>query len=283
MCRGDPYHEAMEYRSFLHDPNICFPIVRRRVGEFMAEFFLWYGEMTLTNAKSMWEPAFNSRQAYHGAVQRLRRSGVVAYLSEYDKEPVLRLTSEARDCTRDSFRPERCWSRRWNGLWYVLVYDIPESNRRFRDGLRNFLRKNRMGCLQRSVYVTPHDIRPEYDDLVHALNVQYDSYLFEASTVLGRDAQDIVLSAWDFRRLDDAHLWYCDLCEHNEMVLWQDDITANLIGTVAREELTAYTSVMDMDPLLPRELLPREYRGSRVWKTHKAFIETVKTRLKQIS
>ena len=248
----------------------------------MVDCLRWYGEMTLSNGKSMWESSFPSRQAYHNAIGRLRRSGAVAYLREHDREPVLVVTPEARDRKRDSAKPERCWSKRWNGLWYVLVYDIPEANRSFRDGLRKFLRKNRLGCLQRSVYVTPHDIRPEYDDLVQALNVQYDSYLFEATTVLGREARDIVLSAWDFRKIDDAQLWYCDLCEHNSTALCGDDVTPDLIGTIAREELTAYASVMDMDPLLPRELLPHGYLGFRVLETHNAFVNHLKECLKEI-
>ena len=42
-----------------------------------------------------------------------------------------------------------------------------------------------MGCLQKSVWVSPRDIRPEHDDLVKGIRVNFYAYLFEATTVLG--------------------------------------------------------------------------------------------------
>lgn len=70
--------------------------------------------------------------------------------------------------------------KRWDSIWRVVLYDIPEESKSARNALHEQLR--RVGCiqLQRSVWITPFPCR----DVVEALSSNYevDQYVtyFEA-------------------------------------------------------------------------------------------------------
>ena len=55
----------------------------------------------------------------------------------------------------EELRPEKFWNRKWDGIWYVLAYDVPEPQRSYRESLRRFLQRLRMGGLQGSGWVSP--------------------------------------------------------------------------------------------------------------------------------
>ncbi len=126
-----------------------------------------------------------------------------------------------------------------------------------------------MGCLQQSVWVSPLDIRPVYADLQTTLNVDSVAYLFEARTVLGRSSQSIVRDAWDFARLAEGHEQFIHAAEETMDDLLCGRVSAPDAARLVRLELAHYLSVMDRDPLLPRSLLPSDYRGMDVYDIHK--------------
>jgi phenylacetic acid degradation operon negative regulatory protein len=264
-----------EWERF-HHPDLCYPVIARRVGEELLELLAGVGEILATRGRCF---TFGSQTVsdggYRSAVYRLRKAGMVAERGTYRRRPILRLTEDGQSRRPDVCRPERFWSRSWAGRWYVLAYDVPESQRVFRDTLRAFLKRKRMGCLQRSVWVTPTDIRPEYDDLVRAADVDQFSFLLEATTVLGRSSLDVVRTAWDFERLLQQQEWYCDVCSANLAKVMSGELAPRQLVNALREETGGYLAAMQGDPLLPRELLPPEYMGEEAYRLHREFTEMV--------
>ena len=51
--------------------------------------------------------------------------------------------------------------KRWDGMWRVIMFDIPEKKKTARDGLT--LKLIKMGCapIQKSVFVTPYECKKE--------------------------------------------------------------------------------------------------------------------------
>jgi DNA-binding transcriptional regulator PaaX len=137
----------------------------------------------------------------------------------------------------------------------------------------------RMGCLQASVYVSPNDIRPDYDDLVNGVGLDAYAYLFEAQTVLGQKPREIVAGAWDFTRLMRAQNHYCGIAEQNLERLRRNSCATESLLDLARAEGEAYLSVMDPDPLLPRKLWPAGYCGPEVYRLHKELTGEIRCRL----
>ncbi|MFH1970692.1 MAG: hypothetical protein ABIJ53_10290 [Verrucomicrobiota bacterium] len=142
----------------------------------------------------------------------------------------------------------------------------------YRNVLRQFLRRLRMGCLQGSVWITPRDIRPEYDDLVKAAGIESYAYLFEARTVLGLPAGTVVRSAWSMDLLEQCQQWYCANAQRNWEALRLKHFSAKSLWFLARETNRAFRAVMAPDPLLPKALWPEGYRGAEVIAWHRRLL-----------
>lgn len=271
----------MKWRAF-HHPDICLPVVVRRASEHALDLIGGIGEILATRGRSLtWNHTLreDTPTAHYSAVARLRKAGVIAERAKQGRSPVLVVTEAGESELPWGARPHRRWERRWNGIWYVLAYDVPEADRRYREALRRFLTRLHMGCLQRSLWVTPFDIRPEYDDLVHGAGVDAFSFLLEATTVLGRSSQDIVLQAWDFNRLEQVHRLYIEVFRENLSGLQQEQPAPADLMALAVEEGAAYRSAMAEDPLLPRSLWPSGYMGPEVYDLHQRCVSEIADRL----
>ena len=255
-----------------HHPDISLPVLRRRIVEefldVLSEFGSGYGSLSVL---SQWRSDYPSRPAFNQAMSRLKRKGIIAAKSTGGLHPVLELTEKGKARRPPVLRPQRYWNRRWNRIWYVLVYDVPESNRKYRNSLRRILRDLRMGCLQGSVWVSPNDIRGEYDDLEKAAGVGGYAFLFESRTVLGQSSIDVVQQAWDFDSISQLQGFYCRVLKKNLKRLDEHGAGKAEVLELARKELEAYLSVMNCDPLLPRDLWPSDYMGEEAFNVHGEF------------
>ncbi len=265
--------------TLLHHPDINPALFRRKSAALLLDMLAWYGQAALTRGQSpLWSSCFPTRNAYRAAVRRLRKAGIIAHRRKTDHQPLLLPAPEGakRDPLID---PRRLWNETWNGWWYVLSYDIPETDRKFRDGLRRSLARLGLGQLHKSVWISPRDIRAVYEDLHEAAGIRFVSYLLEARTVLGRRPEDLVREAWDFEAVARRHRWYT-----NEYRALLDQAlsrhpSAETASRLAQEELLAYRAAMEGDPLLPRKLLPTGYEGRDVFELHRRFVNALRHRL----
>ncbi|MBN1269533.1 MAG: hypothetical protein JXB04_08100 [Kiritimatiellae bacterium] len=272
--------QTVEWMPF-HHPDLSLPVLRRQIGNELIDLLSAFGDFMTTRGRSLtWSRSFPSQTAYRAAMYRLRKAGYVAYRRRSGGPPVLALTDTGKARVPALHDPRRCWSARWTGRWYVLVFDVPEKERHYRDTLRQFLERLRMGWLQRSVWVTPHDVRPDYADLVEASAVDEYSHLFEARTVLGRGSKEIVLSAWDFDALEKLQGRYFSVYGSNLRRLAREKVRAEDLMQLAKEEMEAYLYAMQDDPLLPSALWPAGYKGKTVWDLHQVVVKEVRRRLR---
>jgi phenylacetic acid degradation operon negative regulatory protein len=256
----------------LHHPDINLTLLKRRSVAVLIDMLAWYGQAAATRGRSvLWSNCFPSDNAYRAAVHRLRAAGIVACRHGKDANPAL-LPAPHHARHDPLLAPHRLWDEKWNGWWYVLTYDVPESQRRFRDGLRRSLAHLGVGQLQKSVWISPRDIRAVYDDLHEATGVKVVSYLLEARTVLGRRSEDLVRAAWDFEAIDRRHRWYTGEYGPRIERLISSHPSRETAGQAAREELMAYRAAMGGDPLLPQKLLPPTYKGRTVFEVHRRLV-----------
>ena len=257
-------------------------VLRRRVGAELLNLLGVYGEIffSLGERRLPDIEIFPTRAAFRAAVHRLKKAGLLV-VEERDGTKRLVLTDPARAAMASLYRPDKLWDTEWNGYWYLFLYDVPETSREYRDVLRRFLKLQKMGCLQKSVYVTPRDIRPAFADLCDGADVGRYAYLFRSETVLGMDAMQIVRNAWPWEALHEQHKWYHDSYGPRLEKVCAGEYVGEELRCMAREEMKAYESVMTGDPLLPRDLLPEHYLGGAVLGIHQAFIDGVKANLKK--
>lgn len=259
--------------SCFHNPDLSWRVLGRRATGEIIDYLFWVAALGLSGGRSLlWRDWSAHPTTYYMAIARLKKSGLIVSRTRRNGKIVLDFSAEAAARQPPWATPKKYWNRKWNGFWYVLVYDVPESRRVYRNALRRFLEHQRMGCLQKSVWVTPHDVRPEYDDLARAAEVEQLSFLFEARTVLGRETREVVSAAWDFTRLTDLQDWFCTACHDGMMQIGSNPMSEREVMALVREEMTAYGAVMSGDPLLPRELWPADYSGEKAYRAHLEFL-----------
>jgi len=255
-------------------------VIRRRLSEQLLDALEIYAKVSSNPlGYVLWRDTYPKNRSYYNAVHRLRKTGLIAHRQEGGRESVLRIAEPARRTRPIYFRPERFWNVKWDGRWYLLMYDVPEAQREFRDTLRYFLKQHRMGSLQRSVWVTSQDIRPDFDDLVRAVGVDEFAFLFESRTVLGRGEADVVANSWDFEALEKVQSLYCEVYQQNLDHLGSNNVSKEALVKLAHEEIRAFHTAMINDPLLPRALHLAEYVGEKVWQLHNRMVEAVQNRL----
>ena len=260
-------------KSLFHHPDFCPRVMARCVTAELLDLILMDAEILATRGWSLIRGSMRQHSAtFYQAQWRLRQAGLVVRQRRGGCTAELTLTPAGDGKLPPEVRPRRLWETRWSGRWSVLVYDVPETDRRYRNVLRDFLRRLRMGCLQGSVWISPRDIRPDYADLMEAGGLKGMAYLFEARTVLRQPAADLVRDAWNWPRLASGHAWYLSATDRilADLAAGRWSMRAQLLG-LAREEAGAYRSVMSDDPLLPRDLWPSDYAGERVFNRHREF------------
>ncbi len=265
MTRSCHLDEHMNWKPF-HHPDWSLPVVRRRASEEWLDILAGIGEILASRGRSVvWNKTYPSEAAYRSARLRLQKKGLLIQTNPKENLPHLVLTDAAKSLRPAYQQPENHWNTKWNGLWYTLIFDVPEKERHYRDALRRLLKRMRMGCLQKSVWITPRDIRPEYSDLEKSAAVGSVAYLLESRTVLHLDQQEMVRNAWDFDHLYELHSWYLEVFGENLSFLDQPTHAEKDLMTLLYQESEAYIQTMQLDPLLPENLHPKNYLGRDVW------------------
>ena len=258
----------MQWATF-HHPDIALPVVRRKAGEELLSLLGGVAAMVLSRgASEIYGHCYPNRDAYNNSISRLKKKGLVIQSKTDGSMPGLRLTQDGKGRLPPYFDPHRFWDKKWNKWWYILMFDVPEKDRAYRDTLRAFLKRERFGCLQRSVWVTPRDVRSEYDDLNRAAAVDTVAFLFEARTVLGYGNQSVVQEAWDFGRIQEIQQRFISFTDSNLELLDAGGHTDGELVELLRLEDHAYCQAMSMDPLLPSVLLPDGYAGYEAFARH---------------
>lgn len=258
----------MKWKTF-HHPDISLPVIRRKAGEELLSLLAGTAELMLSGGKStLYKTCYPSMSAYTSGISRLRKMGLISTQKTDGSLPALKLTSEAKKQLPPYLQPNKLWNKRWGKLWYILMFDVPEKERSYRDTLRNFLKQRHFGCLQRSVWVTPRDVRADYDDLNRVASVDSVAFLFEARTVLGFGNQSVVREAWGFNRIHKIQQLYIEFANENLTRLKEGSCSESELIQLLRMDNLAYAQAMSIDPLLPEELHPESYEGPRVVQLH---------------
>lgn len=194
----------------------------------------------------------------------LKQNGLIEQVDEggFSADRILRLTehgmSVAQRATGD---PVGQWGRTWDGKWRLVIFDVPVSRRALRMQLWRFLKQNRFGYLQNSVWVTP-DTTKELRDHIGSERAQVSSLmLLEARPCGGESDAEIVSEAWDFKIINQRYQHYMKVLARmprskSGFTVWREWV---------REEHVAWTKAVRDDPFLPEVLLPRGYLGRQAW------------------
>jgi hypothetical protein len=107
------------------------------------------------------------RNRAHEALRRLQKKGLLQIIEGADSTRVS-ITQLGKDELQLS-TSNHMSTREWDGLWRVIAFDIPNTNKQLRQEVRILLQTVGYIQVQKSVYVYPYDV-PALHNLLAAKN-----------------------------------------------------------------------------------------------------------------
>ncbi|MFF0445783.1 PaaX family transcriptional regulator C-terminal domain-containing protein [Streptomyces sp. NPDC004609] len=155
----------------------------------------------------------------------------------------------------------------WDGIWHLFAFAVPESRRTARDALRGTLLHLGAAPVQGGLYVSANPIAEPVEAQARHLGV-LDTVTFLTSTDLRMgdtgDPRRLAAAMWP---LEEIAARYEQLAAFATACARHLASGPRLSGaerlTLAVELAAEFTRAMEPDPLLPPELLPQPWPGSR--------------------
>ena len=196
------------------------------------------------------------------------------------KDRVLRLTEKGRLRAMGGRDPAVCWSRPWDGRWRMVLFDIPEKDRKLRAVLRRHLAAAHFGYLQNSVWVSPDPLDFERG-LFKGTVIDAESLLtLDAVPGTGEKDNDIVCGAWDFESINRSYREHIEILQQLPSPReWASEKEKSPLRLWIEAERKAWRDAVAGDPLLPRPLHPAGYLGETAWNLRAYELERVARRL----
>jgi DNA-binding transcriptional regulator PaaX len=178
--------------------------------------------------------------------------------------------------------PTEHWNHPWDGQWRAFLFDFPSTRTKERQMLWRALRSAKMGLLQRSVWIWPHEVEPYLRAVIQGHGIPECFCGFRASSLFLCDNVEVVRTGWNFERIRHAHDIYLQhLVGNVHSVNRARDL--QVLARVGRIERDAYRDAFWFDPLLPRELWPKAYQGPLVEERHQKFLACLRSRAKALA
>lgn len=158
---------------------------------------------------------------------------------------------------------------RWGSRWTMVLFDIPERNKKIRDILRYKLQKMGFGMMQGSVWVKPADVANEMRRFVRLKNLQWQVKVLSFN-LAAPDEKEAIHRIWKMQKLNDEYRRFVKKTIKRFKKLKDYNFTTAKLLTLALDLLSRitekeYIQLYFKDPQLPTGLLPKEWSGKRAY------------------
>lgn len=196
-----------------------------------------------------------------GSVEKIEKNGeIYIILTPQGNKKI------ARDFPLISFQ-----RKQWDRKWRIVFFDIEEINRRLRDNLRDKLKELGFGMLQKSVFISPHDILRDFYEFIKYSGLDQAVYVFETSKPTMGNVKDLANKVWNLNFLNER---YKQIIEKGKEIqnshLTKPHDRGKMLNDgkekLLRELKSQYLEVVLRDPFLPKELLPSDWMGEKAKK-----------------
>src|SRR5262249_29795342 len=143
--------------------------------------------------------------ALRSALSRMTREGWLA-ARRNGGPPRYRLSPRGRELIEIGTR--RIYGRHragWDGRWLLVSYSLPEPRRGQRDRLRQGLSFLGLGSLGNGLFISPHDLRPQVNELIRRSGVDREVTVHHGILEWPDDPAQVVARAWDLGQIADLY------------------------------------------------------------------------------
>ena len=212
----------------------------------------------------------HSDKAMRDCLARIARQGLLEHLHGRGKSAEYSVTG-AGQASLDADLGWTAFAHRvdaglepWDGYWYLTGFEIPETRRGARDAIRNLLVELGAAPIQSGLYVYASDLSDFVLQLAAHLGVAGTVTSFVTGAIqVGNDCPDeeLIDRLWPLTALADR---YARVEQQLAAVVEQAPLTdGGRLAALMFAATLETEAVLRDDPLLPVELLPAGWAGSR--------------------
>jgi len=215
-----------------------------------------------------WIPGRYKRHNFYQLVSRSLKTKHIEKI-EKDEKIYMRITSEGRKTIQRDFPMLLLQNRSWDGKWRIVMFDVEEANKKIREKLRSKLKELGFGMLQKSVFVSPHDIAKDFMEFAQASGISEYLCILESRILMVGNEREFANKVW---KLEDLNAKYEGIIDEIEdaknkyMISNSDRIKKSDIQREKnmRSVRNKWLMTVAQDPFLPKKLLPK------IWHREKA-------------
>jgi phenylacetic acid degradation operon negative regulatory protein len=230
------------------------------------------GEYALPNQKPIWTATLLEALVAIGFAEKAARQAIARAASagwvegaRDGRRVMWRISRKFQQSMESGLQRVRSISREprpWNGQWLIFVISLPDTQRAVRTKLYKALRWAGYGAPSAGLWVNPHPDRlSETGEIIRRFHLDDVAYVFAGeATELGVTVAKLVQSAWDWELIDREY----------DSILKR---VAALQPRTPQSTFLAHCGLIQewqqlpfIDPGLPTELLPTDWRGRRAAK-----------------
>ncbi len=170
------------------------------------------------------------------------------------------------DFLRHAFRQD-AGSAPWDGVWHLAAFAVPESARAARDTLRETLVRLGGAPLQGGLYVCANPWEPYVEEAAHRLGAHGALTLLTTTDLRRGDTREpaeLARRLWPLQEIADRYHRLSRIARPRlARLTGPGGLPSSALLTIAVELAAELTRAMEPDPLLPPQLLPQPWPGTR--------------------
>jgi len=203
-------------------------------------------------------------QSWRMHLKRLQEKGLIE-LDLGKGRWVGRMTAMGAAVFSGGRHPEEAWSRRWDGQWRLLSFDLPRREGATRMKLRRWLMARQFGRLQGSVWICPDPVSG-LGGVIAEDRVGSDAVMVFEGNLAGKAVPgEVAAMAWDFDGINAGYRRYVDGADRALQQVRKKAPSVERLRDILRVDRRQWLEVVGRDPLLPEVALPGGYEGFAAW------------------
>lgn len=122
--------------------------------------------------------------AINRSIKNLTESGCIEVLKS-DNKNYFKLTQKGKNklnCLKLEGE-EALVSNAWDGLWRIIILDIPENRKSEREGLRYLLKKANFICIKNTVWISPYPYEHLFTNIKKDLGLETELMIIVADKI----------------------------------------------------------------------------------------------------
>lgn len=220
-----------------------------------------------------WIPKKYRKHNFYQLVSRSLRTRLIEKV-EKNGEIYLRITTAGKNTIQRDFPMLQLRNRKWDGRWRIAMFDVEEINKKERNRLRKKLKELGFGTLQKSVFISPHDILRDFSEFAESSGIKDYLYLLETHKLVVEDIREFANKIW---KLDDLNEKYKNIADrinklkNSHMIAVDDRLRKSDSWRENKEEemrkiKDEWLRIIINDSFLPKQFLPKPWYGDEAEK-----------------